>query len=347
MRSTIIRIAIWAFAALLLIVLLVLGINRTALSMDLSGAGFTTTYDFSDSEAYRKEGATLPVGTNISAFELDWIAGEIDIRFYDGDQIRFEETAPRELSENETLRYLVSGEKLTIRFCEPKTGVLRTLKMPEKSLRVLLPKSLAGMDISVHNVSSSVYVDCDQTALRELIVESVSGAVKIIDARVPVLRVSTVSGSLVFKGVSDKADIETISGAVALDFPIIPKQLRTDSVSGSVIVRVMENDGFTATLDSISGRLTCDFAEMAGRKKAVYRNGRAGFAFHTISGSVTIAWLQGTPLSNGTNGKNEAIEENELPVAEPGPSLDLPAAEPKLPPGPQERVPVPSSGRKF
>ena len=293
MRSTILKIAIWAFAALLLIVLLVLGItHRTALSMDVSGVGFNTAYTYSESEAYLADGVALPANTGISAFELDWIAGEIDIRFYEGDQIRFEETAPRELSENETLRYLVSGGKLTIRYCEPKTGLFRTLKMPEKSLKVLIPKSLAGMDISVHNVSSSVYIDCDQKTLQELAVESVSGDVKIIDARTPVLHVGTVSGNIIFSGVSDAADIETVSGAVALDFPIIPKRLKTDSVSGNIIVRVAENDGFTASLDSISGRIACGFAEMTGRKNVVYGSGGADFSFHTISGSVTIERLQ-------------------------------------------------------
>lgn len=300
MRSRMLRITIWALVALILIIVLVLGLRRFAFGMDLSGAGFTTTYSFSGSEAFEKEGAALPANTAISALELEWIAGEADILFYGGDQISFEETAPRALSEKETLRYRVSNGKLTIHYCEPKTGINRFSKMPEKSIKIMIPKYLSGMDITAESISASVSLDGGGEVLGALSIESVSGAIRITDAYASSVHAGSVSGSILFEGISKKTDVETVSGSVTLDFFETPKNLKVDSVSGGISVKVAESSGFTATLESMSGKLTCSFAEMLGSKKAVYRDGEADFRFATISGSVVISLLQGKPVPPAT-----------------------------------------------
>lgn len=316
MRFSAIRVWIWAFVAVILIAVLALGINSSAFGLDVSGVGFTTTYSYPNSEAYTEMGTALPADTKIDALALDWIAGEIDIRFYDGDQISFYETATRELEKHETLRYLISNGKLTIRYCEPRTEALRTIKMPPKSIKILIPKSLSGIALSIDNISSSIYVDGDDTSLRNLVVESVSGDIKMIDMQVPAFTVSSISGSVSVQGMSTSANIETISGGVALEFLNTPRDLHVESISGSVAIKLPDSDGFTATLDSVSGKIKCDAAEMSGSKKAVYGNGKASFSFSTISGSVTIDLLDQAPAQN-VYPSEKPLANEELPTSEP------------------------------
>lgn len=332
MNTAIIRIFVWALVAVVLLFVLVLALNGSAFGMDVSSVGFVTTYSYPNSEAYEGSGTTLPANTSIQRIELDWLSGEIDIRFYDGDEISFYETAPRELDDHETLRYLVSNGKLTIRYCEPRSVTDYFKRMPDKAIKLLIPKNLGLLELGIQNVSSSIYVDNDDSPLQKFTIDTVSGTVDILAMEALVLTINSVSGDINMEGACKEIRIESVSASVGLELLSMPERLNVDGVSGSVDVKLPENDGFTAKMGGISGRLTCNFAQMPDKKTAVYKNGKAKLDFELLSGSVTIALMENKVVTPKPTAVPMSSSEEMAGMIEVKPTpIPMPTANPSVP----------------
>ncbi|TML23380.1 MAG: DUF4097 domain-containing protein [Actinobacteria bacterium] len=89
----------------------------------------------------------------------------------------------------------------------------------------------------------------------ELSVETVSGEITIADAAVHRLAAKTISGALT-------AD---------LDNPPHDSDLRLDTISGEITVRVREDSDLEVRLAAIGGRVSCDFPEL-------YRSGHSALS---------------------------------------------------------------------
>ncbi|MDL2319221.1 hypothetical protein LJC74_09160, partial [Eubacteriales bacterium OttesenSCG-928-A19] len=121
---------------------------------------------------------------------------------------------------------------------------------------------------------------------------------------------------------------ETVSGSQTYWLAPPLKELDVEAVSGSITVYLSKNTGFTAELDTLSGSISSDFAEMNGRRQARYGDGSAALRFESVSGSVSImhdAALDATP--------KPAKESTPAPTATTAPTT--------------KGEPIPSSHRKY
>ena len=251
--------------------------------------------------------AAIP-SEGITCINISWLSGQVDITRYDGDEIIFNESANRELSEEQMMRYKVNGNELKIIFSDeskflPK-GLFNNL---QKTLTLCIPKDL--QILITDTVSAGISVDSITTEILKL--NTVSGSVNAVNVSVSTeIKVSTVSGSIYIDNVTAFREIDThsVSGSIKLNGIKAFHNVRCDTVSGSINVQCMgcpqtskcstvsgriemslpENDGFDAKYSSVSGKMTCGFPCMIEKNRLIYKDGGAELKFSTVSGGISI-----------------------------------------------------------
>jgi hypothetical protein len=227
---------------------------------------------FAKGETYAIAGEAITIGTPVRELKIDWVSGGIDIGVHDGPGIVFSEQSRRELSKRQRLRYSLDGQRLTISFSA--SGLFFTPNT-SKRLTVLLPR----------------------TALDLLDIDNVSGEVQVVGATADEVKVDTVSGELVLENLAaGNLRIHSVSGDARIVLSAPPRQVKMDSVSGDCDLSLPEGYGFTARLDSVSGRLRCSFADTKKGEKLVYGDGAADLGFDSVSGDVDISFAAPAPV---------------------------------------------------
>lgn len=209
-------------------------------------------------------GASLPAD-GIREIEIEWIAGEVEIECYDGSEIVFSETSAEQLSERQTMRYLVKDGELEIRCCESKT-----VQLPEKTLTVQIPASLIVDELEADVVSASLTARGVQA--REIKLESVSG-------------------NICADGLTaEKLQIDTVSGIAEILRCDVARKLKIDTVSGNAAMQLAASaTGFTLKFDTVSGSVHCDVPVTTSRKSMVYGDGSLEIEMESVSGSFKIS----------------------------------------------------------
>ena len=235
---------------------------------------------------YNEDGVYSVSAAGIKSLDLVWIAGNAEITAYDGDEIRFEETASGNISKENALRWGIDGQKLCIQYC--KSGSYRNVE--SKSIKVLVPAQLAasmeklGFDgssadlqvsgltaaeVNIDGVSSTMRFDGDfnrlnaDSASGKIVIISRSGA-ELVDAssvsgdvevygNITSAEADTTSGKVTFDGDFDDIDISTVSGKVTVNGAFFDANI--DTSSGSVSLestkQIREID-----VDTVSGGVT-------------------------------------------------------------------------------------------
>ena len=189
----------------------------------------------------------------LSALDLNWIAGNVNIVYGEGSTLSLSETSETELTETRQLRWWLDGTTLRVQFAS--YGFLTSTDL-KKSLTVSLPSGLELSKIYVGTVSADVKAD-------GLLGKS--------------LEIVTVSGKATLSGaqISDKASFNTVSGKITAEFSCALEEFNANTVSGGVDVEALSIESFKA--DTVSGEIYADFSEEV-----------KAFAVHTVSGGVTL-----------------------------------------------------------
>lgn len=212
----------------------------------------------------QKDNCYLISGSDIQSIEVNWVAGDVVIEPWDGEEICLEETARGPITRRNRLVYDVNGDTLEIDYWEMKRrffffdGHVRQ----EKDLKILVPSELAKAldEISLDVVSSD-------TTVKNLCAANVS--------------VDSVSGSLFVKNLdTDSLTMKTVSGNLEGSFSSCPRELDMDSVSGSVEIALPEDSEFQVEMNSVSGRYSSELPNVNGAD--------AYFKLDTASGDFTV-----------------------------------------------------------
>ena len=129
--------------------------------------------------------------------------------------------------------------------------------------------------------------------VQELEVGSVSGRIDASDIICSGSSdISTTSGRVEISGFMGQADVSTVSGAIDIDqvYPFID-DCCISSLSGSIHLKMPENNGFVLEYDTLSGAVRNEFTSFHGKGsgKDVYKNKSVKIEVETLSGSVTIS----------------------------------------------------------
>ena len=197
----------------------------------------------------------------IRSLELDWVAGNVIIEPYEGEEILLEERGCGSAPEKYRLHWELDGDSLEIQFY--KNGFRFGLRDKRaKDLRIRIPAELAGN-------------------LEELEIQDVSSRIHLADLTVRELSYETVSGSL--KGLAlnaEEVELESVSGSVQCQLTACPGELSVETVSGDAEIMLPRESTFRTDLKTVSGKIQSEFphTEAAGPE----------FKMHSVSGDLII-----------------------------------------------------------
>lgn len=178
--------------------------------------------------------------TDIASISAEWIDGNVNIEYYDGDKISISENRS---TEKTSMCYKV--ENGTLYICEYKNNVKKGFSnLVSKDLTIKLPKDFTTDVIKLEIVSANVNANDLNTLGVDI--ETVSGTANLSFAKQP-----------------QSVEIESVSGDVNLNMPkdITGYTVDKESVSGSLRANDFDNelnygDGYTKIdFESVSGNL--------------------------------------------------------------------------------------------
>ncbi len=258
----------------------------------------------------------------VENLDIEWASGAVEVKY--GEGVTVTETANRALDENTSLQWYLDGTTLRIRFCKAGGLVSGTLNL-NKTLTVTIPENTELTELYISSASADVTtaaiaaqtanIDAASGAVRtELIgcgkaeIGTASGAVtatlrgckdtKIVTASGKVkasltdcetVSLETASGDIgaVLTGCGT-AEIDTASGKQTLAVTDLLRELSVDTASGDVTLTLPETLGFTAEVDTASGKFESELPVSMSGGRYVCGDGAAALDLETASGDVHI-----------------------------------------------------------
>lgn len=317
MRRT--KIIVWSIVSVLILGLLI------ALFF-LPGIGpiniFTgVVYRYADAADYTS-GAKEFSADDLHALDIDWIDGAVELLPSEDGKIHVKESSSFSLEETDKqvhtrvaegtlfIRYAVSGKRvsslrktLTVRVPEGlslRSASINAISAPlgltslsaekaafsttsgEIRLETIRATSLVAETASGGMTLSGVNTEA-------LDLDSTSGTMTLTDTVTKTLTADSTSGSLRFTGEAETITADTTSGSVRLTPSAgILREIRVESTSGDVTVTLPATAGFSASLDSMSGRFSGEFDARLTDGEYVYGDGKIHISVETNSGNLRI-----------------------------------------------------------
>lgn len=272
----------------------------SALFLSLCGCSVgMSSYFYDDPGKYSTGEATI--GDKVNRVDIDWVSGSVEFRYHDDDSVSVTEQANRELSDTESVRYLMEEGTLYIRFAAAGSGNFNRLT---KDLTVLIPRG-SQIDMNLNSIAADVISEEIEYGSAEI--ETVSGKVSIsgngddfaietVSGDITLaladyadnLDISTVSGDAEITAEVDEISVESTSGNVSMKLKDVPNELKTEAVSGNVTVTLPASPSFNAEFDSVSGKFDCGHAYSYADGVYTVGDGKGVFRFDSVSGNVKI-----------------------------------------------------------
>ncbi len=186
----------------------------------------------------------------LTALDVDWPSGSVNLLCHDGDTVVISETAALEIPEDYAVRWFLDGTTLRVRFC--KSGAV-PVACPEKTLTLTIPRSavLNGVGLSC----ASAAAELTELTADTVNVSTASGRVDLISCTGSTLEVSTASGAVAMSsGDWSDASVSTTSGNVEISALAAADRLHISTTSGAVSADCAAADRFSVS--STSGRVS-------------------------------------------------------------------------------------------
>ena len=209
------------------------------------------------------------ITSTVENLDIDWTSGKFNIEYHAGSGVSVSETANRDTSEDEKLRWWLDGTTLRIKYAKPQLTIFNNLK---KTLTVSLPESIVLKNVDIDTTSADIGVPSmtadeikfDTTSgdvnsvitAKKLSASSTSGDLNIRqDSDINTAHFSSTSGTLAFTVPSaEKISMESTSGDISVTVPGTVGDLNLDSTSGSIKPDIANTD--KAKFSSTSGDIT-------------------------------------------------------------------------------------------
>ncbi|MCQ2412399.1 MAG: DUF4097 family beta strand repeat-containing protein [Sphaerochaetaceae bacterium] len=253
---------------LLLIVVLILAfvvaLTAVIVSRNPGSNGVMSLYKYDNASKYTAGPGSVDA-SKVSDLHVDWVSGSVTIVEGDVSSVRFDESCKTTLDAKTCMYWYLDGSTLRIKWC--RSGLSKASHQSSKDLTVVVPRGMLLNSLEVSSVSSSILSKVDALNCK---VNGVSGPVSL-------------DGSY-----ADSVTVNNVSGSVNLCYGVCPKKVSIDVVSGSAVLAIPAQSGFTATLHSVSGKFSCDIPTSVNSGKYVAGDGKASIKMDSVSGSLKI-----------------------------------------------------------
>ena len=227
---------------------------------------------------------------DITALDIDWVAGDVKIMVTDGEEIVVTEHADRGIPAEYAL-LLEADNTLRIRYSNDVWGI----DMPEKDLTVLLPRTVAENLTAVDLSGVSANFAVGKLTVRDAFsFDTTSGKLEMQSMNAPQAKatVSSVSGKVELDGSFREVKAGSTSGEIDLMLRNAPAAVEVSTVSGEVDVELPAGTGFTLDYSTVSGELEYDFPLTKSKDgKFVCGDGACRIEVGTTSGSLSVERL--------------------------------------------------------
>lgn len=234
-----------------------------------------------DDQGYAVGDAEEIATDGIFNLDIEWIDGNVIVRYWDESYISVTESSSSSLSESQKMRTLVSDGTLHVKYAASRT--VRFGNFPTKTLTVQLPAAWQGQEISI---------------------SSVSGNVELSRIFVKEAELSSVSGDLLLTSCTfERADLETVSGKIEVSPLQTPSDIDLESVSGNATVHFNHDvSGAEIRFDSLSGDLQLEPECTVYDHQCIFGDRACKIDFSSVSGGLTVTVQE--PPTTETNPKS-------------------------------------------
>lgn len=198
-----------------------------------------------DESGYRVGSGTIPA-QNITAIDVDWIDGNVQIVLCDDSYPSVTESAKTELTEDSLLRWSVSED---------------------------------GKCLSVKYRKSSWFFGSSENKNKDLILRVPRRLMQSLES----LNVNTVSSNVTVTDVTVKQmNVKSQTGEIRINCKISPEKLNVEGESGRIKLTLPYKTGFTLAFESEKGTATVDFPCQRENGYYIYRVENAPSADITV-----------------------------------------------------------------
>ncbi|MBQ3482345.1 MAG: DUF4097 family beta strand repeat protein [Oscillospiraceae bacterium] len=260
------------------------------------GFGSSGSFDY-DQKGYTvcTDGEESFSAKDVRALHIDWLSGAVSVERYDGKDVVVREKASARLSEDQCMRFRLSGGTLSILPCANRVG-----NLPEKQLTVLVPQSLTPSEAAADATSASVTMRGLDVA-GEIRLSSLSGSLHAEDCSCTSLQLDSSSGSqsILRCEVIGGVDADSLSGSFTAE-ELSCLSLAVESSSGSHKISALSCGELKLSSTSGSQRasgLDCRSADCSSTSGSVQLSFAAepeSVKVESTSGSVELTFPKGT-----------------------------------------------------
>lgn len=220
--------------------------------------------------------------SDVKNLEIDWTSGSVTIHRAEVDTISFAETPG--LDENQKMIWKLQGNTLVINNSRYRVviGISKS-----KDLIITVPMDWNCGELEIDTVSAHITVD--SLTAQDVAVSAVDGKCDFTGTcAIDDLNIETVNGDVLYKGTLKKLEYEGVNADFRGTFTAAPSKLNLNSVDGDIEVRLPDDTGFTAVLDTVSGNFTSRFPTTNSGNRYVYGDGSCVIEIDSVSGDLTI-----------------------------------------------------------
>ena len=241
-------------------------------------------YNYDDADKYTVGDAVIT--DTVKNLDIDWTSGNINFEYHDEDTVEISEKSRKKLSEDKKMRWWLDDGTLRIRFAKKGISFFSWGFDQNKELTVKLPEGISLEDVNIDSTSGDVNIPSLQAQM--LTLDVVSGDIRLNLSGADELRTSSVTGNV--EATLDKvrsAQIDTTSGDVKLSASGLEK-LDIDVTTGDITATLSEKPGFTAHLDTVTGKINYDLPLAKEDGAYVCGDGSGSVKIETTTGDITL-----------------------------------------------------------
>lgn len=208
----------------------------------------------------------------VNKISVEWAAGSVNIAYYDGSNITFDDGL--DSADSNALFTRTEGTELKIYFNQ-NTG--NTHNSNGKDLQIQIPKDMTFPEIDIECASAQINVN-------GIIADKIE--------------LHSISGEINATGEFASLDVETTSGtAQVTNTAALIRQIDANTVSGNITVTIPQGiDGFYLEYETVSGEVNTDFnTQSSGSSRRGilnYGNSSTKIEAETVSGDFSLRAAQ-------------------------------------------------------
>lgn len=271
-------------AAVACVLVVLIGISIVSIAEEvLEEKDYRVEYD--DPSSYTAGGSNM-VAQNINEISVEWINGNVNVAYYDGDTISFSEN--KTADDEYAMRYRIEGTELKIEFCD--SGKIIGTKSKDLTINVPRDFTLAELDIS----STNANVTINEVSANQL-------------------DVSTVSGIINASGKYNSVDAESTKGSININCTDAPSKIDANSVGGKITFTLPQDiGGFAVNYETVSGDIISDFDmnRSGGASRGVYTYGNSAcpIEFESVGGDLVLKSGETVPETTQASQSNQSTQ---------------------------------------